>query len=280
MPINFTMLAQNSEQNYITQACLCAMSIHSSNPDNRISLITNDIVPEKYKQLFDEIVEIPWGDQAVDTTWKINNRWKIIHATPYDNTIVLDTDMLVLTDIGNWWNLIQRQDLFFTSKVNTYRNNTITSTHYRSAFKKFDLPNLYSAFHYFRKCDESFYFYKWLELGLNNWEKFQGEFAGGKYHQNFASVDLIAAIISKILGNEKEITSNYDNYPTFTHMKTHCQDWKNIKTDRWQDVVGTYLNEDLELKIGNYRQKGIFHYTEKDFVTSSILDTYEKRLGI
>ena len=103
MDKNFTLLAQNSNDDYVKQACLCAMSIHATNPDSNVSLITNDVVPEKYKQLFDHIVEIPWEDHAKDEDWKISNRWKIYHATPYADTLVMDTDMLVLQDLSKWF---------------------------------------------------------------------------------------------------------------------------------------------------------------------------------
>ena len=280
MTLNFTMLAQNTDVDYVTQASLAAMSIHKSNPGSKVSLITNNNVPEEYQQLFDEIVKIPWGDHASSEEWKISNRWKIIHASPYDKTIVLDTDVLILDNLTKYWEFVQQFDLYYTSNVLDYRENKIKDNYYRKHFQKFNLPNIYCAFHYFRKCEESFYFYKWIEYALVNWEKFQGEFAGGKYHQKVASVDLTTAIITKILGKETDITSNYINAPVFTHMKTPLQGWNKQEATSWQDIVGVYLNSDCELKIGNYRQRGIFHYTEDNFVNNNILQTYKKAIGI
>lgn len=279
MTINFTMLAQNSYNDYVKQASVCAMSIKASNPDSKICLITSDEVPSKYKPLFDDIVEIPWGDKAKKTSWKVGNRWKIYHATPYSESIVLDTDMLVLNDISEWWNFLQKRDLFFVNKVQTYRGDWFTSDYYRKSFRVHNLPNLYSGFHYFKKCDFSKQFYEWLEIVMNNWELFQGQFAGGKYFQKDCSVDVSSAIVAKILDCGEAITSKTD-HPTFVHMKTYGQNWKNIFTDRWQDRVGVYLNSNLELKIGNYQQRGVFHYTEKDFLTDELVKTYEDYLGI
>lgn len=279
MTINFTMLAQNSYDDYVKQSCACAMSIRVSNPKSKICLITNDQVPDKYKQLFDDIVEIPWGDKARKSSWKVGNRWKIYHASPYENTIVLDTDMLVLDDISEWWNFLQNRDLYFVNRVKTYRGEWFTSDYYRKSFRVHRLPNLYSGFHYYKKCDFAHEFYQWLETVMNNWELFQGQFAGGKYFQKDCSVDVGSAIVAKILDCEGKITSKTE-YPTFTHMKLHGQNWKSILTDRWQERVGVYFNSNCELKIGNFKQNGIFHYTEKDFLTNKILETYEKRLGL
>ena len=120
MTINFTMLAQNSTHDYVKQAYLCALSIRATNPDSKICLITNNTLDEKTVSVFDDIVEIPWEDSAEDSNWKIENRWKIYHACPYDRTIILDTDVLVLDNIELWWNYLKNHKVFFTTNVLTY----------------------------------------------------------------------------------------------------------------------------------------------------------------
>lgn len=277
---NFTMLAQNSKTDYVRQAYLCALSIKATNPNSKICLVTNNKLDKKTASVFDDIVEIPWDDAAEHSTWKIENRWKIYHACPYESTIVLDTDMLVLEDISRWWNWLQEKDLFFTSNVLTYRGDKVSSVYYRKAFKVHDLPNVYAGLHYFKKSENAKVFFKWLEIVMNNWELFYGQFAGGKYFQKTPSIDLSSAIVTKILGLEETITNKNIDYPTFTHMKLHCQNWEKPMSDKWQDLVSVYLNDDLDLKVGNYRQFGIFHYTENDFLTDEIIETYEKRLDM
>lgn len=280
MTKNFTMLAQNSNEDYVLQACLAAMSIHSTNTDASICLITNDSVPDKYKDLFDHIVEIPWGDHAAEDDWKIKNRWKIYHAIPYDETVIMDTDMLVLQDISSWFNFLKSYDLFYTSKVFTYRGEEVTGDFYRRMFTKFNLPNIYCGFHWFKKSDLAHEFYTWLEMITNNWEQFYKAHAGGKAFQRVCSMDVSSSITTKILGVENLITNPNVKYPSFIHMKPRIQNWNEFVSDRWQDRVEPYLGDDLTLKIGNYTQNGIFHYTEKDFVTQDIIKTYEKYLGI
>jgi|AntAceMinimDraft_11_1070367.scaffolds.fasta_scaffold01895_9 hypothetical protein len=279
MSINFTLFAQNSTHDYVKQAYLCAMSIRATNPGSKICLITDTMLDKKTASVFDDIVDIPWNDQAASSEWKIENRWKIYHATPYDQTIVLDTDMLVLDNIATWWNLLQSKDVYFTTNALTYRGDPVTSIYYRKAFKNHELPNLYAGFHYFKKNDNAHVFFKWLEIVMNNWELFYGQFAGGKYFQQWPSVDVSAAIVTKILDMEDAVTSQ-TSFPNFVHMKTHCQDWKTFVTDKWQDKVKVYLDNNLTLKIGNYKQSGIFHYTEKDFVTDDIIKIYEDYLGV
>ncbi len=277
---NFTMLAQNGDFDYVRQACLAAMSIHATNNNASICLITNDPVPTRYKNLFDHIVEIPWGDHAEEEDWKISNRWKIYHAIPYDETVVIDTDMLILQDISSWFDFLRNYDLFYTSSVLTYRGEVVSKNYYRKAFTKYNLPNLYSGFHWFKKCDQAHEFYTWLEMITNNWQQFYKEFAGGKTYQKVCSMDLSAAIAAKIMGIENAITNPKVLYPSFIHMKPKIQNWSNNFADRWQDRVGVYMDTDLQLKIGNYKQNGIFHYTEKDFLNNHIMTIYEQHLGL
>ena len=279
MSKGIVMLAQNSEHNYVLQACLCAMSIAVTNPETKVSLITNNRVPKKYKSLFDKVIRIPWevqknSFQAMSTS----ERWKIYHASPYDETIVLDTDMLVLQDISNWWTFLENYDLYFVNNVLTYRGDQVVDNYYRKAFKANDLPNLYTGFHYFQKGEKAHEFYKWMELVINNWELFYGQYVT-EYYPKYPSMDVTAAIVSKILNCDTDITNSIVKYPTFTHMKPMIQGWKH-PGETWQEKVGVYLTLDLNLTIGNHLQSGIFHYVEKDFINDDILKRYEDYLGI
>ena len=90
---------------------------------------------------FDKIIEIPWIVDGDNTYYLTEQRWKAFHVTPYKETIVLDTDMLFLSDVSHWWNILDRYDVFLTSKVFTYRNQEVTSDFYRKAFVENKLPN-------------------------------------------------------------------------------------------------------------------------------------------
>jgi len=278
---NFTMLAQNSDFDYIRQACLAAMSIKATNKNSDICLITNDPVPTKYKPLFDHIVEIPWGDHATNEQWKVSNRWKIYHAIPYNETVVIDTDMLILDDLSAWFKFLKNYDLFYTSNVYTYRGECVNkNSFYRKHFFKNNLPSLYSGFHWFKKSDHAHEFNNWLEIITNNWQQFYKQIDNQLKHLPGPSMDLTAAIASVIMDNESLITNSKVKYPSFIHMKPKVQNWKENFQYRWQDRVGVYIDDNLKMKIGNYQQNGIFHYTEKDFVSLEIMKKYEKVLGL
>ena len=92
-------------------------------------------------------------------------------------------------------------------------------------------------------------------------------------------MDVSTAIVSKILHNQNYISANNENIIRITHMKRQIQGWKEIKSN-WIKQIGVYLNDNMELIIGNYRQNGIFHYTEQDFVTDQIFNKFHRRIGI
>lgn len=268
MSKGIVVFAQNNEtDNYVDQACLLAMSlkVHNNIP---ISLITNDDVPSEYTSLFDKIIPIPFGDAAKNTEWKIENRWKIYYCSPYKETIVMDTDMLVLQNIDVWWKILSKYELFFTSNVLNYRGQFADTSYYRKTFIDNDLPNLFSGLHYFKKCEFAQEFYHWLEFVMNNWEAFYEQHLIELSRPKHMSIDVCAAITAKILDCKEKITNNIVKFPSFTHMKSHCQGWNTVQPS-WQDQMGVYIGKDGSLKIGNYAQTGILHYTEKDFLEKS-----------
>jgi|TARA_B110000977_G_scaffold109211_1_gene142074 hypothetical protein len=272
MSKGFCLLAQNnSKTNYIRQAYALALSLHLYNKGQKISLITNDKVPTEWQGVFDQIVPIPWDDNAEDSDWKIQNRWKVYHASPYDETIVLEADMLITSDITHWWKELSKRELFFVSNVRTYRDEVVTSRFYRKTFDANELPNLYSALHYFKKGDTAKEFYNLLEIIVNNWALFYSKYAPNEY-QKWCSIDVSMAIASKILGNEHDVTDP-NSFITFTHMKPLVQGWYN-KPEKWTRVTGKYFTEG-KLFLGNYLQNRVLHYVEDEFLTDELLEKIE-----
>lgn len=280
MSKGIVVIAQNNEtDNYVEQACLLAMSlkVHNNTP---ISVVTDNTVPDDYQLLFDNIIPIPFGDAAEDSKWKIENRWKLYHASPYDETIIMDTDMLVLQNIDTWWNILSNYELFFTSKVLTYRGVEADTSYYRKTFINNNLPNLFAGLHYFKKCNFAKEFYTWLELVINNWETFYERHLEPNSRPKHVSIDVCAAIVANILGCEDKITNKKVRFPSFTHMKSHCQGWKTVQSN-WQDQTGVYISKNCDIKIGNYVQTGILHYTEKDFLEKSpAIERYRNLINV
>lgn len=281
MTKGYLILAQNNKDDYVKMAYVAAMSIKLTQKEiNNVTLVTDvpDAVPEHYKKVFDQILPILWYDDALDSDWKIENRWKLYHMTPYDETVVIDADMLFLSDVSHWWKyLTENHEMMITDKVFTYRNELITTSRYRKAFIDNSLPNCYSAFTYFKKCDLAKMFWKIVEVIVKDWQVFYQKYIK-ESRPGHLSIDIVFSLAVKILGIEDQVFSSFD-YPSFIHMKSYDQNWKNASPD-WTEHAGIYMNEQCQLKIGNYQQTGIFHYTEKKFLNNDITMKYEKLIGV
>jgi hypothetical protein len=184
--------------------------------------------------------------------------------------------MLFLTDVSHWWTHLSTYDLCIADKVYTYRNEyIIKDEYYRKVFVSNDLPNTYSAFAYFKKSDFSKKFWDLVSDIVKNWEDYYREILPNNKLSRL-SIDLAFAIAVRILGIEDQIFSKFD-FPKFTHMKSHVQGWYSLSDD-WRNHVGAYFSKDGSLKIGNFQQTGIFHYTEKALITDEIMYLYENLL--
>jgi len=261
----------------IEQACLCAMSIKATQSMNNVSIVTDDTIPSKYKKLFDKVINIPWNDSSLSSHYITEHRWKLYHVTPYKETVVLDTDMLFLTDISDYWESLANYEVFYSTNAKTYRGKNVTSDYYRKTFVANELPMVYCAFHYFKKCDFAKQFYGVVEDITKNQDLFYSKFAP-KLTPSTYSMDIASAIAIRVLDVEDKVTSQLSRIE-FTHMKARCQDFVD-PSPSWQDKVPVYLTDNLELKIGNYKQDTILHYTEDSFVNTSMVSKYERALSL
>ena len=59
------------------------------------------------------------------------------------------------------------------------------------------------------------------------------------------------------------------------NMKPNCQNWNKV-TKSWLNNVGVYVNKDAEIKVGNFVQTGILHYTDNKFIeTTSVYNKFK-----
>lgn len=269
----FLVLAHNTDDiDYVKQAYALALSIKYSQKDiKNISIVTNNQVPDQFLWAFDKIIPIPWFKEG--TRYQAENRWKLYHATPYDETVVLDTDMLLVEDIGEWWTYCSNYDLKFCSKILNHKLEYVVDKVHRKTFIVNNLTSPYYALHYFRKVPSALEFYKVLEFVCNNWEWCWTKFAPEEY-QNWLSMDLAIAIAIEITGKFDSVIDTCSPLE-FVHMKSAIQGW-DVTPNSWQDGVVGLLTKKGDLIVGNIKQSKVFHYVEKDFITDKLLTRLEE----
>ena len=287
MSRGYIVIAQNSGTvDYLQQAYALALNLkltQSTVSDLTVCVdaATKKMITAKHKKVFDNIVDIPWQDDAASADWKINNKWKYYYMSPYDETVILDTDMIFPADVSYWWDIMSQQDVWATTNVRTYRGDIVTSNYYRRYFVANNLPNIYTAFFYFKKSETASELFAMIEIVFQHWQRmFYKYMPKGK--PDWLSGDVAYALAMQLLGIDHLCTrDNITALPSFVHMKSHVQDIPDTRiSEVWTDTLPTYYKTYSDFKIGNFQQIYPFHYVEKDWITTDMIKQMETDYGV
>ena len=282
MSKGYIVIAQNNDTtDYLEQAYALALNLKLtqstvSNLTVCVDAKTKKLITQKHKDIFDPIVDIPWLDDAAEADWKINNKWKYYYMTPYKETVILDTDMIFPQDVSHWWDAMADRDIWACTNVKTYKGEPVVDNYYRRQMKLNNMPNVYTAFFYFKQCKLSSEFFALCRIIFNNWERFYYKYMpNGKY--DWLSADVAFSLAIQILGIEDKTTMDHiTEMPTFVHMKSHIQ---NIPTssieEDWTKSIPTYYKNYNDFKIGNFQITHPFHYVEKHWMDTDKIHKME-----
>lgn len=282
MSRGYLVIAQNNEAtDYLRQAYALALSIKLTQRDVTgiavaVDSDTKKLLEPKHGKVFDHIIDIPWMDDALNHEWKIHNKWKYYHMTPWDETVVLDTDMLFTHDVSDWWDIMAQQDFCATTTVRDFRGNPATDDFYRKVFRVNQLPNVYTAFMYFRKTQITAELFALVEQIFRHWQRFFWVYLG-KNKPDWLSGDVAYALAIHILNIRDLTLREWDHdVPTFVHMKSQIQDTQGHALDeQWGLGLPTHFAGLDNIKIGNYSQKYPLHYVDKNWLTDDIMIALE-----
>ena len=285
MSRGYIAIAQNSKVDYLKLAYALALSLKATQKENQFCVCvdedTKSAMPDKYKEVFDYVVDIPWNDPAKGDVWKIHNKWKYPHMTPFKESIILDTDVVFTQPVDQWWDYLSKKEVWACTNVKTFRNENVKSDYYRTKFTELELPNIYSNFTYFKESQTTFELFRMIEIIMTHWHVYYDKFLKG-IGQNWMSADLAYARAIKLLDLENEVC-DYDikDVPTFVHMKSYIQNIASTKISGiWTESIPSELGSDLKVRVANYEQSLPFHYVEKEWMTDDKIEKYERTLGI
>lgn len=276
MSRGYITLAQNSgDVDYVRQAYALALSIKNTQSEvNEFAICVNkkSDVPKKWRHVFDYIIKIPGEDDAEGKEWKIHNKWKYFEMSPFDETVILDADMIFTSDVSHWWTYLSMSHVHFTTQVHNYKGAIATDNFYRKALFENELPSVYTAFMYFDKSDEAKEMFDMAKIIYQNWETFYYEYIP-LYRPKHVSGDVVFSLAQHILGTENALA---DTYPSFVHMKSKMMDIPaGHITENWIENLPTYFTEDGTLKVGNYKQTLPVHYHIKEWLTDTVIEKLE-----
>lgn len=282
----FLTFAQNSTgRDYLRMAYALALSLRASQtiaPFLTVVVTPGMEVPDRYRRVFDEVVEMPWADDAHKMDWKLANEWKAFHCSPYRETIKLDADMLFPTDISSWWEILGRHSLIVCTDVRDHTGRRVTSDAYRACFTLNRLTNAYSAFTYFRADAVAAEFFAMIRLIMREWYNVIPRYLDPANRPFQPDTDVAFGLALKLMDAEDRFTLPTSlGLPTFVHAKTRLQGWPaRSVSEQWTAHIPADVSNRLELKINHVRQVIPVHYHDKAFLTDAVIDTYEKALGV
>ena len=104
-----TFVQNSGSVDYLTMAYVQALSIKTTQTINNYSIVvdsaTQQLITDQQRQVFDHIIPMPGTDESINDKWKLKNEWKALLASPYNETIKVEADMLFTSSVDHWWDI-------------------------------------------------------------------------------------------------------------------------------------------------------------------------------
>ena len=202
--------------------------------------------------------KFPDGDATFGKKHKIHNFWQIYWATPYDETIVVDADMLFLNDYSYWWNYLSKFDLLFPDTIINYKQETIQHPQYDRILTDNNIRSSYEKMFYFKKGDTALEFFNMLSQVIQNFVSISLEIFPNKRPTSLRTSHVFPACI-KMLGIE-DIAYDKNNVFKYIDMKISCL---NAPVKKWDEDL-YYWGDMTNFYIENFNQYYPLHYRNAD----------------
>ena len=250
MDKGFVIMAQGSDY----EKCARALELNIKNimPDSNVTIITTDM--------------LPYGDQAPDTLWKLQNDWQVYEASPYEYTIKLEADMYLPRSIEYWWDMLKDRDVVVNTTIRNFKQELTDIKAYRNFITDNKLPDTYNGITYFRKSELAEKFFAITRDIWENWEDYRSTLKCNV--DELATTDWVYAIACHVLGEENTTLPQLKQM-SMVHMKQFIN---GLPTSDWTD---TFVYELLPhtFRINTMAQLYPVHYHIKSFA-NVILEKY------
>ena len=233
---------------YLSCAIKLARSIRQWHPSANISVIS---VKRCSDPVFDHVIPLPYGDLG-----GFVNDWQCFAASPYRQTIKLETDMICASPIDHWWTLFERRDVVVSQGARTFYDELATSRYYRKIFDENQLPDVYNAITYWRLSTTAREFFDLVKAVFENWAEYKKLL---KFPDDVPTTDVVYAMAAVIMGVEN-VTLPAGLGPTIVHMKRYINP---IQTDDWTQEL-TWEHDPF--RINTVAQFGLVHYHVKEWL--------------
>ena len=245
----YLVVAQNiGTIDYVACAIKLARSIRQFHPDAKIALLTDST---DKSNAFD--YHVAFTHPLSDNPYA--NDWQVFGTSPFRQTIKLEADMVIASEIDHWWVMLEHRDVVISTGARDFYDQPSASRFYRKVFDTNNLPDVYNAITYWRLSETAQQFFQLVRSIFEHWAEYKTLL---KFPDEVPSTDLVYAMAAQIIGPEL-VTMPFATYPRMVHMKrhmipTHSEDWT-------QELTWEYN----PLRINTVAQWGAVHYHVKDW---------------
>jgi len=246
----YLIMAQNSESvDYVDCAYQLARSIRHFHPDAKICLLSNTDVTDSGLFDYHRTLVSPLNDNPYA------NDWQVFDSSPFRQTIKLEADMIIASEIDHWWTMLEHRDVVISTGARDFYDQKTPNRFYRKVFDSNNLPDVYNAITYWRMSETAQEFFRLVRKIFENWAQYRTLI---KFPDEIPSTDLVYAIAALIIGPER-VTMPFATYPLMVHMK------RGIIPIQVEDWTQELTWESNPLRINTVTQWGAVHYHVKDW---------------
>jgi len=223
-----------------------------------------------YKEYFDTICLLDKVDSVerglIDT----------LTRSPYDNTLFLYSDTLILTDIADVFLLLDYHDIVMNDQLLDFKGSPITRQLYeqRKMIVKNNLVDVWSNAILYKKSDDVMELTKLTHRIITFWRTFKDQFLKDYSIDDKLGLKFNVALC---LASKLSDTTIAKGFTISTMSKqeenTASLAWANLD---WFKFLNAWIMDNSQVKVENYIQAGIWHYG-KNWLTD---DIYNRMLTV
>ncbi len=264
------VVAQNTaDVDYAAHAYTLALSIHATQTDNNVCLVTDqatfDTLTDKQRAIFYHIALL---DNASDNAFE--NDWQIWGLSPFKETIKVEADVIIPCNMQHVWSYLRNRDVAVALSAADYKGNVATTDKYRKFYAANNLPDVYNGLVYWRYTRASADFFMLLKHLTANWSTVVEQY---KYMPNTLTTDTLYAVAVQIFGVDRATLPDW----RWAHFKPAILGL--AETANWNEtLLASWSNEGFF--VGGYRQTLPVHYyiKDKNFLEQA-QEYYERKLA-
>jgi hypothetical protein len=259
--------AAGSIQN-IKAAYALSLSLKISDPLRETCVVVNNFldVPAEYEEGFNYIVELPFKRTEASHNDIMIDWWQIYYCTPFEETIAIHNYSIALDNMEMLWHQTSDIDIAFADSCD-FRSILCTDVERTHANVRNNIAVYNAKVVYFRKSQIASEFFKMADPVFRSWrESYYATLP--EYRPADFDLDLMCGITVSMLG---------ENYPklklfNYNDLKINFLFDPTIENPlNWQEQYTVWVTNNLQVKINNHRQRGLFHYGYPQFLTTDIM---------